>query len=106
MQRDAADSRCGENTHRRRESEAVGSVIDISERRAAVHAGQTRCWIDAHPAHPAQIDDEPIVASTETGDIVATAANGEWQACVARHVDAGNDIGSVHAPNDQRWTTI
>jgi len=76
------------------------------ERGALIQARETRGRIDAHPAHSAQIDHESAVPGTQTRNIVATAANGEWQAGVARHVDAGDDVGRVYAPDDERGTTV
>jgi hypothetical protein len=62
-----------------------------------------RAWgIDVDRLQQAQVDDHAVVAGAQPGAVVATAADGQRQAAVAREADGLRDVLSRGAARDHR----
>jgi hypothetical protein len=59
------------------EPERLRLVVELREDGTAVHPRSAARWIDAHAAHPREIDHDPVVAGRKARNTVPAAAYGD-----------------------------
>ena len=102
----AGDAGLGHLPGRYGQAVELGLVVDVGERRAALHPGRLVGRIDVYAAHARQVDDDPAVARAVPGDAVAPTAYRDRQpggACVA---DGGDHVGGAQAARDERGAAV
>src|SRR6185437_5452687 len=95
-------ARVRDNAGGHREPELLSLAIEVRELRAGLHSGGACLGIDPDPLHRAQIDDDSVVADREPGEAVASAADRDRKAGLARKANCGPDVADAGAPRDQR----
>jgi len=77
-------------------------AIEIAPQSTALPPRNARVWIEFDPAHPGEIDHEPVVAARVTGHGVAAAANRREQVVLTCEPDGVDDVGRPGAPGNER----
>jgi hypothetical protein len=62
--------------------------------------------VNGHGPHPAEVDDDAVVARAETGHAVAAGADGQRAAGGPSQVDRHHDVLDRVTPGDQRGTGV
>jgi hypothetical protein len=86
--------------------ERVGGVVEVRPGAAGLGAGGAPLRVDADAAHPAEVQDEPVVAGPEAGDAVAAAPHRQRQAVVAGQVHRGDHVGDPGGADDHRRVAV
>src|SRR6476646_10449014 len=84
----------------------MGGMVDVAELGASVDARRSLDRVDAHAAHPRQIDDQTIVDRAESGSAVTAAPNGDRETLVTSDVDRGDHIAGVHRASDEQRALV
>jgi hypothetical protein len=100
-QREAGDARRRDAPAGGGQAVALRGTVDLCPGGAPAHAGDPRLGVDRDVVHPADVEDEPVLAQREARHGVATAAHGDAQVLVAGegerrdHVVGGVAAGHV-----------
>jgi hypothetical protein len=97
---ETGDPRRGDDATGDGQAECLGLAIQVAPRRPAPRTHRARLQVDANSVHQGQVDDQSVVAGSEPGDVVSTAANGQQHIVVDGPPHAGDDIGGPTAPGD------
>ena len=100
-EREAADSRGRDDPARRRQAVLVRRAVDLAPGAASTGAHGARLRVDLDVLQQRQVDHDAVVDRSETGAVVAAAADGEQQVVVARERDHPCHLIRRCGPGDQ-----
>ena len=100
-EREAANAGGRVDAERRCQPIRLCLVVDVAQQRAALDPGAHCVRGDLYRAHHAQVDHQSVIDQGAARDVVAAAANGQFQAMVARKVDRGQHISRAGAAHDR-----
>ena len=75
-------------------------VVDVAPESTSLHPGRAIGGVDRHGPHRREVDDDPVVAHSGTGHVVAPAPYGDLQVVVAREAHRRDHIGHAGAAGD------
>ena len=101
-EREAADSGGRDDPARRRQAVLVRRAVDLAPGAASTDAHGARLRVDLDVLQQRQVDHDAVVDRSETGAVVAAAADGEQQVVVARERDHPCHLIRRRGPGDQR----
>src|SRR6516225_3727629 len=81
-------------------------MVNITQYRAASCKYRAFLRVYANIIHSRQIDDEPVVANTQTCEIVAAPANRNQQFMFAAEIHCCDDVCHVRAPRDHPRSSV
>ena len=84
------------------ETVGMGGVVDVAGGAAGGDAHGAVLDVHADPAHPGQVDHQPVVHAAEPRPVVASAADRDFQAGLPRMADTGDHVGCVQALRDEQ----
>src|SRR6266568_116355 len=84
----------------------MGGMVHIAPGAAAFHTSRARNRIDANTFHAREVDYQAVVAGAQSGAVVSSTPNSQYQPVVARKVDRCNYVGHIHAVSNQRGALI
>jgi hypothetical protein len=76
-------------------------VINIAPGATATHTDSPCRWIDMNVLDEGEIDDQAIVADSQTSGVMAPASNRNPQIMLPAEMNGGNHVGHVSALGDQ-----
>ena len=76
-------------------------MVEIGTGAAALHADRVCGRIDAGAFHPRQVNNEAVVADSQSAAVVAAAADSRQEAAIAAEVHRSHYVGSIDAARDQ-----
>ena len=84
----------------RREAMQLRFAIELGPEHAALRPRRPRARVDVDAFHRRQIDHQPAIDDGRSGDIVAAAADGDFEVERARQLDGVGDVGDAMAAGD------
>ena len=105
-QRQASNAGGGDNSGWHRQSKCMRRVIDIAPGATAAHAHGPRRRIDMNVLDRRKVDDQAIVADSQTAGVVAAASNRNPQIVFPAEMNGGHHIGYIGALGDQTRLAI
>src|SRR5437763_7067143 len=99
--RQSTNAGSGNDSTGRRHPERMRCVIDITPCAAAANGYSARRRIDPRIFYRAQIDDQPIVANSQTSRVMSTAADRDKQIILFRKVYGVNDVSHICTTGDE-----
>ena len=75
-------------------------VVDVAPQRTTLHPGRGAGRVDPHGPHGREVHDDPAVAHRGTGDVVASAPDGDLQVVVAGEAHGRGHVGGPAASGD------
>src|SRR6516162_7955573 len=81
-------------------------MVNITQYRAASYKYRAFLRVYANIIHSRQIDDEPVVANTQTREIVAAPANRNQQFMFAAEIHCCDDVCHIRAPRDDTRSSV
>jgi hypothetical protein len=105
-QGESGDSGGRNNPCRNSQPECVAGAIHIALCASRLGAHRSGVRLDADPFHWGEVNDQPVVAASETGAVVTTAANGDEKVSVSTEIHRADHIGRIGTPGDQQRTLV
>ena len=85
---------------------SVGGVVQVAPGTTALCPDGALLRIDPDPSHPAEVEDEPIVAGPKAGDAVAAAPHGQQNPVLASELDRCHHVPYPRGADDQRGPAV
>jgi hypothetical protein len=79
----------------------LGGGVDVCERRARLHGGETPARIDDHVRHPRHVNHNAAIAHRVSGDVVSAAPYGQIQIVLSGVCNDVRDISRSRTPDDR-----
>src|SRR5437763_14574490 len=98
--RQSTNAGSGNDSAGRRHPERMRRVIDITPCAPAANGYSARRRIDPRIFYRAQVNDQPIVANSQTSRVMSTAADGETYIVFSRKVHGANDLSHIGTTGD------
>src|SRR6516225_7144919 len=107
----AAERKAGDAGRRvdarwRCKTELLRLLVKIRQRRAGLNTGGARGRIDMDRLHQREVDQEPALADSVSGDVMAAAPHREQKLSVPSKLDRFDDVGSTHAARHDGRTAV
>ncbi len=99
-EREAGDAGVGDDPARGRQPVELRLAVELAPQDAGLGADRARRRIDADPLHRREVDDQPAVADGRAGDVVAAAADGDFELLRSRELYGIHDIREPSALSD------
>ena len=100
-ERQAGDTGRRHDAARRRLPVDVGRPVVLVPRDAALDPCSPATGVDVDPAHQREVDHQPALGDRTSGDVVATAADGDLEPGVAPEVHRVPHVGDVETAGDR-----
>jgi hypothetical protein len=97
----ASNAGRGDDSRRHSESKCMGCVVNIAPGATATHTRSPCRWIDMNVLDEGEIDDEAIVADSQTSCVMASAPNRNPQLLLPAEMNGSDYVGHVSALGDQ-----
>ncbi len=100
-ERQAGDAGRADHAAGRRETVELRLAIELLPQHAALGPRRSRGRIDVNAFHRREIDHQAAVDGSASADVVATAANGDFEAERARELDGIRNVSRSMTPGDE-----
>ena len=105
-ERQAADAGRRDDAAGGRQPERVRRVVEVTPRRAALHASRLGPRIDLDAPHAGEIDDDTVVDRSEPGHAVTAAAYGKVEPALPCEVDGRHHVAGGLRAHDHGRTLV
>ena len=101
-QREAGNAGRRDDPGRHGQSKRMTGMIHVALRATGSHPHGAVRRIDAHPLHQGEIDHQPVIATAQSGPVVAAAAYGGEKIILPAKPHGGDHIGDIGTASDQK----